>query len=228
MLVPCALRAPAPVNSGVRLLVMQIDPWNSLEITKILAGLLTPLVLACVGIYVHRVTKRYEHTQWQSQKLIEKRLAIYDDLAPHINDLLCYFTYVGLWRDLDPPEIVKLKRVIDKKIYLGAPLFSADFFVACMEFQNKCYETYNGWGRDASLKTKIKRRREARPDDWKPEWEELFSTTISEPDDVRNAYRHVMEVFARDIGVHASFVIPTSSTSKNCHAAPGSQLSALT
>jgi hypothetical protein len=36
-----------------------------------------------LGIYIHRVTKRFEHLQWRSQKLVEKRLAVYDDLAPH-------------------------------------------------------------------------------------------------------------------------------------------------
>lgn len=189
---------------------MQTDPWNSLEIAKLIAGLLTPIALGGFGIYVHRVTKRFEHLQWRSQKLVEKRLAIYDDLAPHFNDLLCYFTYVGVWRDLDPPEVVKLKRVMDKKIYLGAPLFSTEFFAACMDFQTLCYETYNGWGQDASLRTNTHRRREARPKDWKPEWENLFSAHVADTAEIRAAYKRVMEVFAQDIGVHATFAVPVS------------------
>jgi hypothetical protein len=189
---------------------MQTDPWNSLEIAKLIGGLLTPVGLACFGIYVHRVTKRFEHLQWRSQKLVEKRLTIYDDLAPHFNDLLCYFTYVGIWRDLDPLEVVKLKRVMDKKIYLGAPIFSTEFFVACMAFQSLCYETYNGWGRDASLRTHSQRRREARAKDWKTEWDEYFSESVADTAEIRAAYKRVMEVFAQDIGVHATFAVPVS------------------
>lgn len=104
------------------------SPWNSLEIAKLLAGLLTPTAIAVLGIYIHRVTKRFEYLQWRNQKLIERRLAIYDDLAPQLNDLRCYFTYVGSWKELDPPAVVALKRTIDKKIHLAAPLFSVLFF----------------------------------------------------------------------------------------------------
>jgi len=136
---------------------MSPSPWNSLEIAKLIAGLLTPVALAAFGVYIHRVTKRFEHLQWRSQKLIETRLKIYDDLAPQLNDLLCYFTYAGCWKELDPPVVVALKRTIDKKVFLGAPLFSELFFSACAEFQSLCFETYSGWGRDALLRTQFQR-----------------------------------------------------------------------
>lgn len=83
---------------------MDLGPWTWLEVAKIASSLLIPITIVALGIYVHRITKQFEHRQWRSQKLIEKRLAIYDDLAPQFNDLLCYFTYVGCWRDFDPPK----------------------------------------------------------------------------------------------------------------------------
>ena len=184
--------------------------WNWLEVAKLLAGLLVPVALAICGVYIHRVTKRFEHVQWRSQKLIEKRLAIYDDLAPLLNDLLCYFTYVGGWKELDPPSAVALKRTIDRKMYLAAPLFSEDFFAACMTFQNLCFATYNGWGQDASLRTSFERRRDARSKDWSAEWEACFSTEPTGPSLVREAHRLVMEAFARDIGVYEAFAVPVS------------------
>jgi hypothetical protein len=185
-------------------------PWNWLEVAKLAASLLIPIALAVFGIYVHRITKRFEHLQWRSQKLVEKRLSIYDDLAPLFNDLQCYFTYVGYWRDLDPPAVVALKRSVDKKIHIAAPLFSSEFFAMCTAFQNLCFETYSGWGRDARLRTAFQRRQDARPNDWKTEWEDCFSDKVSDPDAVCAAYRGVMEVFARDIGVHATFLVPMS------------------
>src|SRR4051812_5961528 len=102
--------------------------WNSLEIAKLIVAAITPIALACIGVYIHRLTKRFEHAQWRNQKLIEKRLAIYDDLAPLLNDNFCYFTYVGNWKERKPVEIIASKRNIDKKIHLAAPLFSAGFF----------------------------------------------------------------------------------------------------
>ena len=189
---------------------MEPGPWNWLEIAKLCVGLLLPAALAVFGIYIHRVTKRFEHLQWRSQKLIEKRLAVYDDLAPLLNDLLCYFTYVGCWRDLDPTFVVSLKRVIDKKIHLAAPLFTEEFFQACMSFQQLCFETYTGWGRDASLRTHFERRRDARGKEWNREWEAFFGDDVSDPNAIRAAYQDVMEAFSQDIGVHTNFVVPPS------------------
>lgn len=183
-------------------------PWNSLEIAKLIGGLITPAVLAGLGIYIHRVTKRFEHNQWRTQKLIEKRLTVYDDLAPHFNDLLCYFTYVGCWKELDPPSIVAFKRVMDKKIHLAAPLFSPEFFLACSKFQNLCFETYGGWGKDALLRTHSERRQTARHGDWNDDWNTCFSSSPSDAKDIRTAYVIVMQLFSADIGVNQSPAIP--------------------
>lgn len=191
---------------------MDAGPWNWLEIAKLIAGLLTPAALAALGIFIHRVTKRFEHRQWRSQKLIERRLSVYDSLAPDLNDLLCYFTYVGNWRSANPDDIVELKRSIDKRVHLAAPLFNREFFEACMDFQFHCFATYNGWGLDPLLKTSFERRREARPVDWKTEWEGLFADAPSTPSDIRKAYARVMVSFAENIGVHDSFAIPETGT----------------
>jgi hypothetical protein len=185
-------------------------PWNWLEVAKLVAGLLIPATLAVFGLYIHRVTKRFELLQWRSQKLIEKQLVVYDDLAPDFNDLLCYFTYVGCWKELDPPAVVELKRAMDRKIHLAAPLFSQSFFGACMHFQNLCFETYAGWGRDALLRTHYERRQQARQSDWQAEWNDCFSSSPSDPKAIRTAYVEVMHEFASNIGVHPSFVIPPS------------------
>lgn len=194
---------------------MDAGPWSWLEVAKLIAGALTPVVLAALGIYIHRVTKRFEHLQWRSQKLIEKRLEVYDDLAPHFNDLMCYFTYVGCWKELDPQDVVALKRTMDKKIHIAAPLFSPTFFSACANFQNLCFETYGGWGRDALLRTHFQRRQEARPNEWLVEWNEYFSTKPSDPKAISGAYTEVMQAFAADIGVHSDFVVPRSGRVPN-------------
>lgn len=189
---------------------MDAGLWNWLEVAKLTAGALTPVALAALGVYIHRVTKSFENLQWRSQKLIEKRLSVYDDLAPHFNDLLCYFTYVGCWKELDPSVVLALKRTMDKKIHIAAPLFSTSFFEACENFQNLCFETYGGWGRDALLRTRFERRQQARPNDWKVEWNEYFGNSPADPKAIRGAYVEVMQLFATNIGVHSSFVVPHS------------------
>lgn len=191
---------------------MSPGPWNWLEVAKLVIGGLTPILLVTLGVYVQRITKRFENLLWRNQKLIEKRLAIYDDLAPLLNTVLCYFTYIGNWQEHSPPEIVSLKRTIDQKIHLAAPLFSKEFFVACTDFQHLCFEIYTGWGRHALLRSKYERRREACGTTWNVEWNAIFGTDVSHPDDVRAAYQRVMNVFAQDIGVHPQFIVPDSGT----------------
>ncbi len=189
---------------------MEVNGWSSLEVAKLLASLLTPIVVAIFGVYIHRITKRFEHSQWRSQKLIEKRLAVYDDLAPLLNDLLCFFTYIGAWKEMDPPAAVALKRQIDKKVHLAAPLFSSRFFAACMVFQNLCFETYAGWGVDARLRSQFKRRQDVYGTKWNTAWDQLFSDEASDPGRIRAAYQEVMEAFAADLGVVQEPAVPYS------------------
>jgi hypothetical protein len=186
---------------------MQATPgtvWNSLEVAKLVCSVLTPAAIAIFGVYIHRVMKRFEDHQWRSQKLIEKRLTIYDDLAPLFNDLLCYFTYVGTWKELKPPDVVALKRKIDRKIYLAAPLFPKEFFQACQALQGSCFSAYSGWGKDAQLRTNWKRRKEADAG-WQNEWECYFTDdkAVTDPAKVKVAYDSVMQMFADSIGVTA-------------------------
>jgi hypothetical protein len=180
------------------------SPWNSLEVAKLAVSVLTPAAIAVLGIYIHRITKRFEDLQWRGQKLTEKRLQIYDDLAPLFNDLLCYFTYVGPWKELKPPEIVALKRKIDRKIFLAAPLFPREFFSACQVFQGLCFRPFSGWGMDAQLRTNFERRRESDPE-WLDGWERYYADTkeVTDPAKVRAAYSQVMQVFSESIGVTA-------------------------
>ena len=182
---------------------MESGNWTWLEVAKLVAQVLTPAAIALLGVYIHRVTKRFEHKQWRGQKLIEKRLAIYDSLAPHLNDVLCYFTYVGAWKESTPAEIVALKRKIDKQMHLAAPLFSDDWLHAINKFQSTCFKTFTGWGRDAELRTEMLPHYQHYTGScqWQDSWDSLFSEDLSEPDDVRDAYAKAMNAFSKDIGV---------------------------
>lgn len=194
-----------------------IDPvWNSLEIAKLIVSGLMPVVVVIVGLFLNRRLKQFEHRQWKNQKLIEKRLNVYDDLAPLLNDVLCYYTYVGNWKECTPPQIVSLKRAIDKKIYLAAPLFGNDFFKVCMTFMDTCYESYTGWGQDAKLKTRVQRRQQSFGSRWDSQWDEVFSPDISvEPEQVRTAYLNIMDIFSKEIGLQENSLEMTGRIPKN-------------
>ncbi|MBS1793178.1 MAG: hypothetical protein JSS81_04960 [Acidobacteria bacterium] len=182
--------------------------WNSLEVVKLIIGAITPIVVGILVWKLNEAIKRFEHRQWRNQKLIEKRLEIYDKIAPQLNDLLCYFTYVGCWKDFTPEQVIKMKRTLDKEIYLAQPLFSSHFFTYSMNFVNLCYEPFVGWGKDAKLRTKFERRKEAN-NNWDSSWEEMFSkdekgkdgkAKVPDPKSVKEAYIKIMQCFSEEIG----------------------------
>ena len=190
--------------------------WTSLEVVKLIVSGLTPVVVVIVGLFLNKRLKRFEYRQWRNQKLIEKRLSVYDDLAPLLNDILCYYTYVGNWKDNTPAQIVNLKRTIDKKIYLAAPIFCRDFFSACMTFMETCYEPYTGWGQDAKLKTKVQRRQESFGSNWDKEWNQVFCTdNCPEPKQVTTAYLNIMNIFSEEIGLQDNCLDVTGRIPEN-------------
>jgi hypothetical protein len=184
--------------------------WSSLEITKLVIGTLTPLVLVFLGIWVNRIAKRVEAAQWANQKLIEKRIAIFDELAPLINDLYCFFMCIGNWKERTPPEVVEIKRKLDKKVYIYASLFSPEFKGSYTDFINFCFLTFSGSGQDAQLLTLIDhpiggdRRKSAV--EWRSEWVELFAKEekCTPVDQIGTAYENLMTRFSQELGVIAT------------------------
>ncbi|TPQ38786.1 hypothetical protein C2U71_23810, partial [Burkholderia ubonensis] len=156
------------------------DPWNSLEIVKLVLGVLTPLSVACLGWLVARRLKRLELVQWTNQRLIEKRLALYDTVAPQLNALLCFYTWIGYWKDISPDDVIRAKRELDRTFHIYRYLFDDDVYDAYHTFIHALFEMHTGPGRDARIRSLIHA-----PDgdrsvhgtyEWKPAWVERFAT----------------------------------------------------
>jgi hypothetical protein len=177
--------------------------WNSLEIAKLIISTLTPIIVLVIGLWINRSVKRLEHLQWTNQKITEKRIAVFDELAPLLNDLLCYFAFVGCWKDFTPPDVVKLKRKMDRIVHVNAPLFSKGFLNKYYDFTNVCYSTYTGWGQDAKLRTAWERREEAAEDSWDVKWGECFAdkNNCIDPKLVKSTYVELMSGFSKELGV---------------------------
>jgi len=178
-------------------------PWNTLEIAKLLVSALTSFVVVIVGLAISRSLKRLEYLQWTNQKVTEKRIAVFDELAPLLNDLLCYFTFVGCWKDLSPPDVIERKRRLDRIIHINGPLFSKEFSNRYHEFIEECYKTYSGWGKDAELRTLSQRRKAAVGSAWQPAWDALFSAEneCSDPQVLKSKYQSLMSCFSEELGV---------------------------
>ncbi len=178
--------------------------WSSLEIVKLLVQALIPVVVVIVGYLINRNLKRIEAIQWTNQKVTEKRLEVFEKMAPQLNDLLCYFRYIGCWKELSPSQVVACKRELDRTAYIYQALFSEQFLDKYNQFINKCYKMYSGWGEDPKLLTLTTRRRNAAGDSWEDGWEDYFAAPSEVSDtsakEVEKAYRELMSWFSNELG----------------------------
>ncbi len=184
------------------------DDWSSLEIVKLFVELLLPVAMLLFGLWLDRRIKDVEHRQWSNQKVIEKRLEVYEKMAPKLNEMMCYFMRIGSWKDQDPVSVVDIKRELDKTAHIYAPLFSTRFLEAYNAYMNKCFVTERGEGKDAALRAELQHYCEFyvgvdHSCQWKPEWDEYFTDADHATDrfNVREAYQELMAVIAAELGV---------------------------
>jgi len=155
--------------------------WNSLEIAKLAIAAATPVFVAIVGFWLNRRLKSLEQAQWSQQKVIERRIKAYDELAKPLNQVFCFYCYVGTWKELEPPGVVEIKRQLDQTAHISAPLFDAEFLRRYNRLMDICFSTFGRWGSDATLRTLPDRREEAAGSDWDPGWAGCFSPVRRRP-----------------------------------------------
>jgi hypothetical protein len=187
---------------------MTTEVWSNLEILKVSVAALTPITVTVLGWWITRHLKRVEHLQWANQRVVEKRLEIYSTLAPLLNDLYCYFDYIGDWKMKEPGAVLGLKRSLDRLFYVNAELFSLTFRKAYKEFIDLCFipGPLNEYDATATLKTDVNIRKQMfakRGQFWRPEWDNYFAPPdlVTSRGSIMHGYRRVMETFVQGLGV---------------------------
>jgi len=181
--------------------------WPTLEIAKLVVGVLTPLSVALLGWLFSRQLKRLDLSNWTNQKLIEKRLAIYDEIAPRLNALLCFFSWVGYWKTVSPPDAIRAKRELDRTMNIYRHVFEPEVYRAYQAFIEGLFETYNGAGQDARLRALISGPDGDRRSQGSYAWDEAWATSFCEPAqalgcmEVRSRYKVLMAALTRSLGV---------------------------
>jgi hypothetical protein len=177
--------------------------WTSLEIVKVGVAAATPLIVLLGGFWLNGRLKKLEHAQWSTQKVIERRISAYDQIAGTANDLYCYFCYVGYWKELKPSDVIELKRKLDKAVYTNVPLFEPKFKELYDELMKILFEMFGDWGSDAKLRTHIGRRKRVAGENWVLDWDGCFvdEQFASTPEDVKLPYGRFMAYLAESVGV---------------------------
>lgn len=147
-----------------------VNEPNWAEIVSAVAGVLTPVAIAVLGFVIAR-------RQSRNELLLKARFEAYNKIAPDLNRMMCYLTFIGTWRDDSPLEIIELKRRLDANFHVVAPLFSPEVETAYRELMDLSFATFGLWGKDAVIRSGAYRRSQSwgRPGvEWSPSWNELF------------------------------------------------------
>ncbi|OCJ66286.1 hypothetical protein A6U97_26505 [Agrobacterium tumefaciens] len=183
----CLSAAVPPVASSV--------PWwwTAFAVPFLSAG------LAVMGAWV---AIGFDRRKSVNQELIKKRIAVYDDVIPKTNDMLCYFNCIGDWRTLDPDKLLDHKRKLDRAMNVYGALFSAELDVRYHAFIDACFSTYEGRGKPAKLRANTDFLKRQWGDDWVLKWDACFMPVKDAlgRDDLRPIYDAMLGQFAIEIG----------------------------
>jgi hypothetical protein len=170
------------------------------DVAQLCLSVLTPLLLLLVGVPVAQRTKRMETDAWVDQKIIERRLALYDEVGDKLNDLYCLSTFVGHFRSIEPPQAVAHKRFLDLRMHVNRPIFSPRVLEAYHRFIDVLFATHGGAGRDARLRIDAERLQNERGTAWDASWGGCFAADgAAEPKEVAAAYTDLVDAFAADL-----------------------------
>jgi hypothetical protein len=180
------------------------DSWNSVQIVTLIVDAATPVTVAVLGVLFARASRRSEQVQWGNQTVITRRLDIFDKLAPGLNQLLCFATFVGTWKEIDPLKAIAIKRDLDQTMYANKVLFSDELFAAYQAYMSTLFAMFAATDADAPLRAAIAHGlgdRRKLPW-WKDTMTGLFSTGDTVEDGaVKAAYDQLMEQFRADLNV---------------------------
>jgi hypothetical protein len=172
--------------------------WNSLVIVKLVLSLATPVALLLVGEGLRRDAAAVRNEQVRAARIVDKRYDLYADLGLPLNQLYSYYEYVGVWKELQPTDIVAIKRKLDSRVYTYRFLFSPDFVKRYEALRQAAFCEFGGWGVDARLRTTTDHRKEVTK--WQASWDSMF-TGEDNRRQIDSLYTRLMEELAVELDV---------------------------
>ena len=126
-----------------------------LDIATLAVQTLTPLAVVGLGFCLARLSRRVEAVQWANQTVVTRRVELFTQVAPKLNQLLCFATFVGRWKEITPQQATTLKRDLDEIMFANRMLFSDELFDAYQLFMASLFEMYASTDADAPLRAQI-------------------------------------------------------------------------
>ena len=177
--------------------------WNSVEVVTLVVDGLTPITVVTLGVLFSRASRRIEQVQWANQTVVTHRLDVFAKLAPGLNQLLCFATFVGRWKEIDPKQAIAIKRELDQTMYANKVLFSDELFAAYHAFMTALFAMFATTGADAKVRAPIESKWGSRRDLawWNDAMSALFTDEAVSLADIQAAYDELSKQFRTDLYV---------------------------
>lgn len=172
---------------------------HRLEKWKVILSILTPLVLLVLTYVVNNAIQEKGATLTRQEQILSEKQKIYADLGPRLNMIYVYVADVGDFRSYTPIEIVKAKREADQKFLTYKPYWSDKTEKNCDIFMNAAFQTYNGAGLPAKIRTSSGQKIAAYKVDhltWDKTWDAYFTGTADS--EIRDKYYDVVSSLLTD------------------------------
>jgi hypothetical protein len=170
-----------------------------LEYTKLAVSALTPILTGIIGLMALRLGNRLERSRQLNQTLLSKRLSVFDQIAPKLNDIFCFYRAIGHWSDLNPAEIIKRKRDIDRTFHINEFLFDKRLKALFNEFEAAHFETFSASGQPAKLRLDVEHVRKLMGPAYRPDWSSALSAKAGNIDQQTQAYQKLMERLGKEV-----------------------------
>jgi hypothetical protein len=179
-------------------MVMAVEhDW--LEYARLGVSALTPVMTGLVGMLIVRVGHRMSRNQQLHGELMRKRLTLFEDIAPKLNDIFCFYHAVGHWAELSPEEVIKRKRAIDRVIQVNRYLFRSEFWQAYKTFEEAHFEMFSAPGQPARLRLDMEHVTLRAGKMFNPEWLPSVSMKTGKHEEQYRHYDNLMEILGQEV-----------------------------
>lgn len=173
---------------------MRVISENKFEVLKLAVSALTPILVLVLGLIINNSVKNNERST-------ALRSEIYKSVGGDVNDIYCYLSFVGGWKELTPIDVMAKKRSVDRAMFTYRPFFSKELFATYEQFMKEAFATYSAPGADARIRSVLEtpngdRRKHGVK--WDPSWEDRF-TKERNNEAQQQAYTQFLKQLARDL-----------------------------
>lgn len=168
------------------------------ETKDLLEIFILPVALVVLGMIAKKIATNHEKRLSLHEKIIEKRVGVYEVIGKDLNDIFTYTVRVGNWKDFTPVEILDKKRKIDKEMYVSRPYWSDEAFSSYILLTTYLFEVYTGTGQNAKIRGETEKFKSL--PNWIKNWEGYFSSDVFDSKEAWKRYRNLMSKLGGEFG----------------------------